>query len=134
MSNSNYKSDLEKTPSKNQQDIFNFIRTVEKSKDLSFKENEKLEKIKIALSFSLILYENEINIQIKEVEDKLNTISPLYEIAFTHNDFKKMNKFFEILPNLKMIFNLLKKTFEQNKDTISLENENINIKFIIQFI
>ena len=113
---------------------FTFVRTIQRNKkepNIDEKETPNSDKDQIILSFMIILYEEEIDINIKEVQDNLNTEKSFYQKYFTFEEFAKINKFFEFYRNLNNIFESLKKNFENNKDTISLEKENISINFKI---
>ena len=76
------------------------------------------------LSFNIILYENEILFQVKEIKDKLKTESAIYKNKYSFDELKKMSNYFSVINNLDKIFESLKKNFEKNKDIISLEKEN----------
>ena len=80
----------------------------------------------------MILYEEDIEINIKEVQDNLNTETSFYKKEFKYDEFIKINKIFEFFKKLNIIFESLKKNFEQNKENILLEKENIIINFIIK--
>ena len=95
------------------------------------KESEKEKEI--VLSFNIILYEDEILFQAKEIKDNLKSESALYKKNYLLNELKDMSSYFFILKNLDKIYASLKNNFEKNKDIISLEKDKVIIKFTINF-
>ena len=95
------------------------------------KESEKEKEI--VLSFNIILYEEEILFQAKEIKDNLKSESALYKKNYLLNELKDMSSYFFILKNLDKIYASLKNNFEKNKDIISLEKDKVIIKFTINF-
>ena len=69
------------------------------------------EENEIILSFNIILYEDEIIINVKEL--------------------KTVSGYFSLLKNLDKIFESLKKNIEKNKENISLEKDKVIIKLNI---
>ena len=101
-------------------------------KNYSFERTIKTEKEKeIVFSFRIILYEDEILFQIKEIKDNLKTESSIYKKNYTLDELKKESSYFAFLNNLDKIFESLNKNFEKNKDIISLEKNKVIIKFNI---
>ena len=100
----------------------------------SFNRIIKMEKEKeIVLSFSIILYEDEILLQVKEIKDNLKTESAFYKKNYILNELKNESNYFTFLNNLVKIFVSLKNNFEKKKDIISLEKDKVIIKFNINF-
>ena len=91
------------------------------------------EENEIVLSFNIILYEDEILFNVKELKDNLKSESASYKKNYSLEELKYTSNFFGFLNNLEKIFDILKKNFEKNKDIISLEKDKLIIKFDINF-
>ena len=89
------------------------------------------EENEIILSFNIILYEDEILFEIKEIKDNLKTESALYKKNYSLEELKDMGAYFTALKNLDKIFESLKKNIEKNKENISLEKDKVIIKLNI---
>ena len=106
---------------------------IEKDKiTFSFKRTIQIEqKGSQIFSFTIIESEEDIEIKIKEEKENLNFGANNYEKKFSLNDLKKISRYFEFLKTLDLIFESLKKNFDNKKDIISLENQTIIIKIKI---
>ena len=102
----------------------NFIRTIKNDQNI----NEYSKNIQA--SIDLILYDEEIMIKIKIVQDDLNTNSYFCEKIFSESALKSLSKFYSIL-DLPQIFESLKNIFEEKKDILSIDKDKINIKYKI---
>ena len=89
------------------------------------------EENEIILSFNIILYEDEILFEIKEIKDNLKTESALYKKNYSLEELKTVSGYFSLLKNLDKIFESLKKNIEKNKENISLEKDKVIIKLNI---
>ena len=99
-------------------------------KDYSFERIIKAGK-EIVLSFNIILYEDEIIFNIKELKDNLKSESASYKKNYSLEELKYVSNFFAFLNNLEKIFDFFKKNFDNKKDMISLEKDKLIIKFNI---
>ena len=102
----------------------NFIRTIKNDQNI----NEYSKNIQA--SIDLILYDEEIMIKIKIVQDDLNTNSYFCEKIFSESSLKSLSKFYSIL-DLPQIFESIKNIFEEKKDILSIDKDKINIKYKI---
>ena len=102
----------------------NFIRTIKNDQNI----NEYSKNIQA--SIDLILYDEEIMIKIKIVQDDLNTNSYFCEKIFSESSLKSLSKFYSIL-DLPQIFESIKNIFEEKKDILSIHKDKINIKYKI---
>lgn len=102
---------------------YSFERIIKAGKEEEGKE--------IVLSFNIILYEDEIIFNVKELKDNLKLESTSYKKNYSFEEIKYINNFFGYLNNLDKIFYIFRKNFEKNKDIISLEKEKLIIKFNI---
>ena len=89
------------------------------------------EENEIILSFNIILYEDEILFEIKEIKDNLKTESAFYKKNYSLEELKAVSGYFSLLKNLDKIFESLKKNIEKNKENISLEKDKVIIKLNI---
>ena len=105
--------------------IFEHILKIKKEKEKEEKENE------IVLSFNIILYEDEILFEVKEMKDNLKTESAFFKKNYSLEELKTMSVYFTALKNLDKIFESLKKNIEKNKENISLEKDKVIIKLNI---
>jgi hypothetical protein len=105
----------------------------EDKKTFSFKRTiqDKQKKSSQIFSFTIIKSEEGIEIKIKEEKENLNFGASNYEKKYSYNDLKKISRYFEFLKTLDLIFESLKKNFDNKKDIISLEDQFIEIKFKI---
>ena len=104
---------------------FEHILKIKKEKEKEEKENE------IVLSFNIILYEDEILFEVKEMKDNLKTESAFFKKNYSLEELKTMSGYFSLLKNLDKIFESLKKNIEKNKENISLEKDKVIIKLNI---
>jgi len=106
---------------------------IEKDKKIfSFKRTIQIEqKGSQIFSFTIIKSEEDIEIKIKEEKENLSFGANNYEKKFSLNDLKKISRCFKFLETLDLIFESLKKNFDNKKDIISLENQTIIIKIKI---
>ena len=104
---------------------YSFERIIKAGKEEKGKE--------IVLSFNIILYEDEIIFNVKELKDNLKSESASYKKNYSFEEFKYTSNYFTFINNLEKIFESLKKNFEKNKDIISLEKDKLIIKFNINF-
>ena len=102
---------------------YSFERIIKTGKEEGGKE--------IVLSFNIILYEDEIIFNVKELKDNLKSESASYKKNYSLEELKYTSNFFGFLNNLEKIFDILKKNFEKNKDIISLEKDKLIIKLNI---
>ena len=102
-------------------------------KTFSFKRTiqDKQKKSSHIFSFTIIKSEEGIEIKIKEEKENFNFGASNYGKKYSYNDLKKISRYFEFLKTLDLIFESLKKNFDNKKDIISLENQYIEIKFKI---
>ena len=109
---------------------YNFIRKIKKkeAKKDDLGSNDEQE---IVLSFNLILYEKEIQLKVKEIKDNLKTESSFYEKKYDLKELTEISSYFSILKTLEKIYESMKKNFEKNKESVSLEKSNLIIKFSI---
>ena len=105
----------------------------EDKKTFSFKRTiqDKQKKSSQIFSFTIIKSEEGIEIKIKEEKENLNFGASNYEKKYSYKDLKKISRYFEFLKTLDLIFESLKKNFDNKKDIISLEDQFIEIKFKI---
>ena len=106
---------------------------IEKDKKIfSFKRTIQIEqKGSQIFSFTIIKSEEDIEIKIKEEKENLSFGANNYEKKFSLNDLKKISRCFKFLETLDLIFESLKKNFDNKKDIISLEKQTIIIKIKI---
>ena len=97
------------------------------------KAGKEEEGKEIVLSFNIILYEDEIIFNVKELKDNLKSESASYKKNYSLEEIKYTSNYFTFINNLEKIFESLKKNFEKNKDFISLEKDKLIIKFNINF-
>jgi len=102
-------------------------------KKFSFKRTikDKQKKSSQTFSFTIIQREENIEIKIKEEKENFSFGASNYGKIYSYNDLKKISRYFEFLKTLDLIFESLKKNFDNKKDIISIENQFIEIKFKI---
>ena len=102
-------------------------------KTFSFKRTLQSKQKNSSEIFSFIITKSEedIEIKIKQEKENLSFGASNYDKKFSYNDLKKISRYFEFLKTLDLIFESLKKNFDNNKDIITLENQFIIIKFKI---
>ena len=98
---------------------------------LKIKKEKEKEENEIVLSFNIILYEDEILFEVKEMKDNLKTESAFFKKNYSLEELKTMSGYFSLLKNLDKIFESLKKNIEKNKENISLEKDKVIIKLNI---
>ena len=96
------------------------------------KVKKEKEENEIVLSFNIILYEDEIIFNVKELKDNLKSESASYKKNYSFEELKYTSNYFTFINNLEKIYESLKKNFEKNKDIISLEKDKLIIKFNIK--
>ena len=94
---------------------------------------DKLNQENNFLNFSLTLYDKEISLVAtkKNINPKLPDI--IYETYITLETLQSFNKFFSILETEK-IFTIIQNSFEQKFDHITIEEEKILIKLMINLM
>ena len=94
---------------------------------------EKLNQENNFLNFSLTLYDKEISLVAtkKNINPKLPDI--IYETYITLETLQSFNKFFSILETEK-IYSIIQNSFEQKFDHITIEEEKILIKLMINLM
>ena len=100
---------------------FSFKRTIQNKQ----KKNSQI------FSFTIIKIGESIEIKIKEEKENLSFGASNYEKKFSYNELKKISRYFEFLKTLDLVFESLKKNFNNKKDIISIKNQFIEIKFKI---
>ena len=101
--------------------LFSFKRTIQ----------DKLKKSSQIFILTITNSGEDIEIKIKEEKENFSFGASNYEKKYSYNDLKKISRYFEFLKNLDLIFESLKKNFDNKKDIISIEALFINIKFKI---
>ena len=109
---------------------YNFIRKIKKMEEKKEDKGSNDEQ-EIVLSFNLILYEKEIQLKVKEIKDNFKTESSFYEKKYGLKELTEMSSYFSILKTLEKIYESMKKNFDKNKESVSLEKSNLIIKFSI---
>ena len=88
---------------------------------------------KIAYIFTVTLYKNKIALLAKKNLDNDKIPNIIYQKSVTLDNFRNHSKFFAIL-EVDKIFELIKKSCEQNYDSISIEEDILRIKLMINLM
>ena len=95
-------------------------------------KQEKEKSDKIILNFTVNLYEDELVFNVKQRKEKFKVTNIIYEKGFLPDYFK--NYKILSLANLEKTFDLIHKSFELNYDHISLEENELRIKLMINLM
>lgn len=108
--------------------VYSFTRIINETpeKDDS-KPNES------GFKFILTLYDKEISIVAKNENQNSKFPNILYEKYISLETLQSFNKFFSILDTEK-IFVIIQKSFEQNFDNISIKEDKLEIKLMVNFM
>ena len=85
------------------------------------------------IKFTLTLYDKEISIIAKNENQNSKFPNILYEKYISLETLQSFNKFFSILDTEK-IFVIIQKSFEQNFDNISVKEDKLEIKLMVNFM
>ena len=102
------------------------------NKDLK-EEKEEKDKVNLNLSISMILYEGEIEFNVKGTKDNCKVPNVQYVKLFPFEELKNLNKFFTML-QIDKIFDVLQKSFEKQYDVITQGEEELKIKLMINIM
>ena len=91
------------------------------------------EKESTKLDFALILYRDGIAFDVKEIKEERKTPVAIYETLINLETLKSLCNLFNKL-NAEKIWELIQKSFEMNYDNISVEEEGIKIKLMINIM
>jgi len=80
------------------------------------------------MEIHMILYEEKIKFNIKEIEDNLANNPAIYEIDFNFEVLSKKSIYFKNLGNVSDIFKFLHDLFDDEKDVLKKEDNKIIIK------
>jgi hypothetical protein len=118
---------------------FTFTRTLQNgntstplgniNNDLKGEKNDKNE-LHLNLSLSMILYEREIEFNVKGTKDNFKVPSIQYLKIFPFEELKGLNKFFSLL-KIDKIFEFLQNSFEKNYDAIEQGEEVLKIHLMV---
>ena len=124
---------------------FKFTRIIENDEETPKSPKEKTENnqekikqeikgggAKIILNFTLNLYEDEILFDIKQRKENFKVANIIYEKGFLSEFFKDYKIL--SLANLEKTFDLIQKSFELNYDLITLEENKLKIKLMINLM
>ena len=115
---------------------FTFTRSLQNEEETPQhpkEENINLDKNdKVILTFILNLYENEILFNIEQRKENFKVANIIYEKSFLIEFFKNYKILSTI--NLDKIFDLIQKSFELNYDHITLEENKLKIKLMINLM
>ena len=118
---------------------FTFIRSIQKEEEKTKEPKENnliLEKDniknKINLTFNISLYEEEIVFNVEQRKENFKIANIIYEKNLSSENFKG----YKILSSLDLtnIFDIIQSSFEQNFDHLSLEEDKLKIKLIINLM
>ena len=121
---------------------FTFTRTLQNGKtatplgninnDLKGEKNDKNE-LHLNLSLSMILYEREIEFNVKGTKDNFKVPSIQYLKIFPFEELKGLNKFFSLL-KIDKIFEFFQNSFEKNYDAIEQGEEVLKIHLMVNIM
>jgi len=108
--------------------VYSFTRIINETP-----ENDDSKPNGKEFKFILTLYDKEISIVVKNENQNSKLPNILYEQYITLETLQSFNKFFSILDTDK-IFVIIQKSFEQNFDNISVKEEKLEIKLMVNFM
>jgi len=108
--------------------VYSFTRIINETP-----ENDDSKPNGKEFKFILTLYDKEISIVAKNENQNSKLPNILYEQYITLETLQSFNKFFSILDTDK-IFVIIQKSFEQNFDNISVKEDKLEIKLMVNFM